>query len=233
MDKNNEVFDPDVTLVAINTPYFTGKDTFILAKHILQAVGSGEKEIVNTLRTEQWNGRNGILKIQLISRQDKIDVLRRKSNFKQSAEFKCVYLRSSKPHTERLLEVNLKTLLSEIPNGNQYRIAGNGRLVKKDFLDVQQTVSQQVSASVQSNQRYSDITSPLSQTVTYSSVLQSPPNNGQAASYRQSSITDWASQGTGAETAMSKSQWQNQGVKPKSTSQDSRRLHSQSSVTCK
>ena len=56
MDKNNEVFDPDVTLVAINTPYFTGKDTFILAKHILQAVGSGEKEIVNTLRTEQRDG---------------------------------------------------------------------------------------------------------------------------------------------------------------------------------
>ena len=142
MDKENEDFDPDVTLVAINTPYFTGEDTSILAKHILQAVGCGKKEIVNTLRTEHQNSRNGILKIQLKSRQDKIDVLRRKSNLKQSAEFKRVYLRSSKPHTERLLEVNVKTLLREIPNENQYRIAGNGRLVKRDFLDVQQTVSQ-------------------------------------------------------------------------------------------
>ena len=44
-----------------------------------------------------------------------------------------MYIRSSKSHSDRLAELNLKTILSEIPNGNDYRILGNGRLVKKDL----------------------------------------------------------------------------------------------------
>ena len=238
IDHKKEDFDPDVTLVAINTPFFAGEDTFILAQHILQAGGSGDKEIVNTLRTKQRNGRNGILKIELKSKQDKIDVLKKKSNLKQSTEFKRVYLRSSKSHSERLLEVNIKTLLSEIPNGTQYRVAGNGRLVKKDFPSAQQPVSHHVptSASLQQSQSKTDtqdITSPMSQAMTYSSVLQTPPTNGQPSSYRQSSITDWASQSAGAQGVSSSSQWQ-LGAKTKTSSQDSRRTYtSPTSVTYK
>lgn len=38
---------------------------------------------------------------------------------------------SSKSHTERILELNARTLLREMPNGNQFRITSNGRIVKK------------------------------------------------------------------------------------------------------
>lgn len=40
-------------------------------------------------------------------------------------------IRGSKSHTERILELNTRTLLNELPNGNQFRITSNGRIVKK------------------------------------------------------------------------------------------------------
>ena len=123
-------------------------------------------------------------------------------------------------------------------NGTQYRVAGNGRLVKKDFPSAQQLVSHHdpTSASLQQSQSKTDtqdITSPMSQAMTYSSVLQTPPTNGQPSSYRQSSITDWASQSADAQGVSSSSQWQ-QGAKTKTSSQDSRRTYtSPTSVTYK
>ena len=38
---------------------------------------------------------------------------------------------ADKNHTERILELNAKTL-SQLHNGNQYRVTANGRIVKKD-----------------------------------------------------------------------------------------------------
>ena len=64
-----------------------------------------------------------------------MDVLRAKTNLKKSRTFKSVYLRSSKSHTERILELNAKTLLSELPNGNLFRVTANGRIVMKDNSD--------------------------------------------------------------------------------------------------
>ena len=126
-------FDPEVILVAINTPYYSGEDPTLLAKHLLKAVDCSDKTVVNVLRTPQRNNRAGILKIQLQTKQDKIDVLRRKVKLKDSVEFRNVYIRSSKSNSERLMETNIRTILNEIPNGGNYRIAGNGCVVKKDL----------------------------------------------------------------------------------------------------
>ena len=46
-----------------------------------------------------------------------------------------MYLRSSKSHTDRLVETNFKTLLHEMPNGNSYCLAGNRRILKKSESD--------------------------------------------------------------------------------------------------
>ena len=62
----------------------------------------------------------------------KIDVLPQKHRLKDPhSNFKRVYLRSSLSHCERLLQLNMKMIIEELPSGNQYRITGNGRLVKK------------------------------------------------------------------------------------------------------
>ena len=47
------------------------------------------------------------------------------------SEYRRVYLRSSKPHAERLREINFRTLLRELPNGHRYRLAGNGRIIPR------------------------------------------------------------------------------------------------------
>ena len=43
-----------------------------------------------------------------------------------------MYLRSSKTHTEHMKELNAKTLLSQMLNGNQLHVTGNGRIGKND-----------------------------------------------------------------------------------------------------
>ena len=73
-----------------------------------------------------------LLEIAFEMVDQKIGILRAKRKLSESTRYKKVYLRSSKTHTECLLEFNAKSLLSEIPNGNTYRVTANGRIVKKD-----------------------------------------------------------------------------------------------------
>ena len=75
-----------------------------------------------------WAGTD---KCYIESVEQKVNVLRAKQKLKQSQSYKNVYMHGSKTHTERILELNAKTLLSELPNGNQYRVTANGRIVKK------------------------------------------------------------------------------------------------------
>ncbi len=69
------------------------------------------------------------------SKEDKIAALRAKHQLSDLAEYKRVYLRRSMDHTERLLHQNFYQLLKELPNGNHYRITGNGKLVAKSDED--------------------------------------------------------------------------------------------------
>ena len=51
---------------------------------------------------------------------------------KKGSGFERVYVRSSQSHEERLIRLNTQTLISAMPNGEQYRMTMTGRLVKKD-----------------------------------------------------------------------------------------------------
>ena len=215
-------FDPEVTLVAINTPYYVGEDPVILAKHLLRVVGCGDMTVVNAMRTPQKDKRPGVLKIQLPSKVDKIDVLRKKGKLKDSDEFNKVYIRSSKSHSDRLAELNMKTLLSEIPNGSTYRILGNGRVVKRDSTGVSEPSSyrqrelQPTYAAVASSytgglppssQLHNGMSSQLSQHITYNSHTQHetgqglPVHSATSDSFGQDSqmLTDFGSQPVSAQ----------------------------------
>ena len=54
----------------------------------------------------------------------KIRVFRQKRNLSGIQGYGSVFLRSRRSHTERLL-------LNEIPNGRNFRVTANGRIVKK------------------------------------------------------------------------------------------------------
>ena len=62
-------------------------------------------------------------------------MLRRKSKLKETSDYKRVFLRGSKTHTQRVLELNARTLLDQMPNGNEFRITSSGRIVKKNKCD--------------------------------------------------------------------------------------------------
>ena len=117
----------DVTVIVSNLRQRPGEKPLDAAKELVKALG--DHVFDNTVITDakRCNERNRgtppVLK--------KVNVLRAKQELKQSRHYKNVYMRGSKTHTERILELNAKTLLSELPNGNQYRVTANGRIVKK------------------------------------------------------------------------------------------------------
>lgn len=133
---DNSVNNSDITVIATNVPVSHDRSLLDTAKALISALGddvSRRSRVTDVKRCPDRNmGKPPLLKIAFETVEQKVDILRAKKNLKNSREFKNVYLRSSKSHTERILELNAKTLLSELPNGNQFRVTANGRIVKKD-----------------------------------------------------------------------------------------------------
>ena len=132
-----EDYKPAVTIVASNMPYRTGEDTYMKACDLIyNHLDLHQIQIIQAKRTPERGGKPGLVKIELGSTDEKISVLRQKSKLaRTSGEYKNVYLRSSKPHMERMAEINFRTLLRELPNGNRYRLTGSGRIIPRDQND--------------------------------------------------------------------------------------------------
>jgi hypothetical protein len=130
---SNVQFDPEVTVVAINLPKSPDENTM---EEVADLFNVGLKirdvEPVRVLRLPSREGKPGIVKIELSNREDKIATLRAKTNLRFSQEFRKVFLRTSMSHTDRILQMNFREILKELPNGDTYRIAANGRVLKKD-----------------------------------------------------------------------------------------------------
>jgi hypothetical protein len=126
----------DITVIASNVPERQGKSALKYAQDLIDALGEEISTHVTIKDAKRCNNRNTgkppLLKIAFSSVEEKVSVLRAKKLLKNNTAYKNVYLHSSKTHTERILELNAKTLLSELPNGNQFRVTANGRIVKKD-----------------------------------------------------------------------------------------------------
>ena len=132
-------------------PRNTHDDDLRLARRLLDAAGCKNIKVIQVMRTPAREGSSGVFKVELASKHDKIEVLRRKATLKQSHEFKNVYLRSSMSHIERLSQLNFKMLLSEIPQGKDFRITGNGRIIKKSDEGQDAMRSKSLRGSVQKN----------------------------------------------------------------------------------
>ena len=86
------------------------------------------------MRTKRLVSRNhfpGLVKIELASVTDKATVLRNKINLAENHEIRRVFLRSSKPHNDRIAEFNFRKLLQQLPKGKDYRIGGNDHIINK------------------------------------------------------------------------------------------------------
>ena len=137
-----EEFHCDTTIVAENVPFEEGENLIKKMSDLVRRDLAVHVPIVQVLRMKEGPPRKtrygtvkkpGLVKMQMRSVEDKVAVLREKRNLKNSREFSHVFLRSSKPHAERMMESNMKVLLEMIPGANDYIMTGNGRLVKKTF----------------------------------------------------------------------------------------------------
>ena len=130
--KPREPFDPGVSIVGLGIKITLNEDATNVARQIIDGqLGLSGVHVVQALRLDSRNDRPGLMKIELENKKDKILVLKNQKKLLDSAEFRGVFLKSSQSHIERLIELNFKTILSEIPNGGHYRVTGCGRIVKK------------------------------------------------------------------------------------------------------
>ncbi len=86
-------------------------------------------EVVRAKRLAGRNGKPDRVKIEVKDLEDKKRILTAKSNLKRS-ELPDVFLRSSKPHVERLQELNTKVLLQELPNRQRYLLSAITNLIQ-------------------------------------------------------------------------------------------------------
>ncbi|WAR17905.1 hypothetical protein MAR_032499 [Mya arenaria] len=73
-------------------------------------------------------GRPPLVMISFRDVEEKVLVLRNKYVLKDTAPYKQVFIKSSKSHAERLIELNARTLLRQLPQGKNFRVAANGRI---------------------------------------------------------------------------------------------------------
>ena len=101
----------------------------VVTRLIEEGTRTPNVQVVRTKRLVSRNHFPGLVKIELASITDKVTVLRNKRNLAENHEFRCVFLRSSKPHSDRIAEFNFRKLLQQLPNGKEYRLGGNGRII--------------------------------------------------------------------------------------------------------
>jgi hypothetical protein len=124
--------DPDLCIIASGIPYQEGENLLEKVNGIISALGIDVSSAVDITGATRFKsripGRVGHVKISFRNVRQKILVLRNKMALKDSDHHKDIYLKSSKSHAERLIELNARTLLRQLPQGNNFRVDANGRI---------------------------------------------------------------------------------------------------------
>ena len=134
-------FNPDTTIIADNVPFEEGEDLATKMQNMIRRNLALPVKVVRTMRMKTRPPRQtrfgklenpGLVKIQFENVQDKVTVLREKRELKNSQDYSRGFLRSSKSHTDRLIELNFKTILDLVPGGENFELTSNGRLMQKE-----------------------------------------------------------------------------------------------------
>ena len=124
-----------MAVIASNILFEDGKDILGKAQKLVSEldISLAEHNIISTYRLRsKRSDKPGFVKICFRSVQIKKQILREKHKLRQSTDYRSVYLRSSKSYVERMIELNMHTLLKELPQGAQYHMTASGRIVKKN-----------------------------------------------------------------------------------------------------
>ena len=119
-------------MVATNVPVQANENILQAANHLIESsLRIPALTVVRAMRLKSKNRFPGLVKIELATESDKISVLHNKQNLADTREYKRVYLRSSKPHSERLADHNFRKLLQHISDGTNFRMTANWRIINK------------------------------------------------------------------------------------------------------
>ena len=78
--------------------------------------------------------RIGVIKVELSSVEEKIEVLRHKLKCEDLTDTNRVIIKSCESHDARVNRINNKLLLSLLPKGKEYSITGHGIIKKKEDI---------------------------------------------------------------------------------------------------
>lgn len=128
----NPLSDPDLCVVASGISATDGEDLTQKAEQLIKALGddvSTNVLVTGAVRLPtRLPHKPGLVKIGFQNVHEKILVLRRKGALKNSPEYRNVYVKSCKSHAERLIELNARAILRNIPGGYNLRVDANGRI---------------------------------------------------------------------------------------------------------
>ena len=127
---NCAVSPPLTTIVTKGLSYQDNEDIQEKAKSLFSSgLGLRDISVVRAKRMRGYEGRPVVVKIQLQSLKDKKRVLLNKKELKNTQNYRRVFLRPSMSHTERIMDMNMRTLLRKIPGCENMWLTGHGKLV--------------------------------------------------------------------------------------------------------
>ena len=132
--QERSVNNSEITVFVRGLPEDQDESLYNKIDALLLAVGPNvhsNVKVVDYTRLPSRNSAPGLVKIAFENLNQKKLVLNSKFNITDS-RFQRVFINSSKPHIERVLQNNMKTILNLIPEGRQYRFTGSGKIVRKD-----------------------------------------------------------------------------------------------------
>jgi len=122
-------------VTASGLPYEDGEDVLQKARDLIVALGEETNSSVSVTaarRLTAYYDKPGLVKISFRSLTEKVSVLRKKMVLRHNDTYKKVYLKSSKSHAERLIELNARALLRNLPDGKKFRVDANGRIRQRN-----------------------------------------------------------------------------------------------------
>lgn len=124
--------DSDISIIALGVPAQQGESLIEIARKIIEALGEEVSSNVTITKAFRFRSRYNDwpppMKITFRKLNEKILVLRNKMNLKDTNDYAKVYLKGCKNHAERLIEINARTLLRQLPDGRKFRVDANGRI---------------------------------------------------------------------------------------------------------
>ncbi|CAG2234601.1 unnamed protein product [Mytilus edulis] len=134
--KYNPLDNTDITVTVSGIPFSDGEDLMEKAHDMILALGDSVADSVRISAAarlpSRFNDKPGIVKISFQNTEEKVNVLRNKMKLRQTEKYKNVFIKSSKSRVERLIEMNARAVLRNLPDGRDYRVDASGRIKKRD-----------------------------------------------------------------------------------------------------